>query len=303
VLKRGKIVIFLVLAATVLVANLFTPLRIERVSIELKPAVIARIGSFPVTNTLISSAIASCLLVVLAIRLRKHITDIPSTMSVQNFAEVVIEALQDFMEGYAGDKVVAFFPVVGTFFLFILTSNWLSLMPGFGSIGFWETVGDQRVFVPLLRGATSDLNTTVALAVCSVISSQLFGIRYLGFIPYMSRFVAVGKFVRFFKTLFTTGKVRLGLLASGVVDVFIGILDTFEEITKTISFSFRLFGNVFGGEVLLAVIAFLVPYVVSIPFLILELFTGALQAFIFAVLSTAFFATATAPAHGGEAGE
>jgi len=127
-----------------------------------------------------------------------------------------------------------------------------------------------------------------------VASSQVFGIKALGAMTYLGRFVAIGRFVTFGKTLIREKKLDFKLILRGVLDLFIGALEIFEEITKVLSFSFRLFGNTFGGEVLLAVMAFLVPYVASLPFMAIELFTGFIQAFIFAVLSTAFYGRAVA---------
>lgn len=301
--RSRKLTVFAFVAIIILAANAFTPLRIERVSIDLKPESVFRIGGFCISNTLLGSWFGTLILVALAAHVSRKIVDAPSARSLQNIIEATFEALLDFMQGFVGSKARVFFPVVCTLFLFILTSNWLGLLPGFGSIGFWKQVGDSRKFVPLLRGSTSDLNTTLALAICSVVSSQVYGIRYLGFFKYMSRFVGIGKFIAFFRSLAKEKKTRFGLLFGGILDIFIGILGIFEELTKTLSFSFRLFGNVFGGEVLLAIIAFLVPYVISIPFLALEIFVGFIQAFIFAVLSTAFFGQATSRENGGDAEE
>ena len=194
------------------------------------------------------------------------------------------------MQRFAGEQAIRFFPVVATLFLFILVSNWLALFPGFGSIGFIAQPGQTPAFVPLLRGATSDLNTTVALAIWSVLSGQFFGASTSGFWNHIQRYLAFGKWLTFFRHLFTGKKPRISLLLSGTLDIFIGILEVFDELTKILSFSFRLFGNIFGGEVLLLVIAFLMPFLASIPFMALELFSGFIQAFIFAILSTAFFA-------------
>ena len=281
-----------------LIANTVGPLRVTRVAIELRPETLFAIGPLKVTNSLLASWLASTLLLALALRLRRRLVDVPEAHSLQNGVEAVSETLRGLLVSFAGEKTDAFFPVVLTLFLFILTCNWLGLLPGFGSIGFWQQRDGYATFVPLLRGSTSDLNTTIALAISSSAASWWFGIRYLGLKGFLGRYVAIGKFVQFFRELFTGARPRLSLLAGGVLDVFIGVLEIFEELTKILSFSFRLFGNVFGGEVLLAVMAFLMPYLASVPFLALELFTGFIQAVIFSVLSTAFFARATTQ-HGG----
>ena len=302
-MSRHRILIASVIVGLLLLGNFLTPLKVERVSVELRPEVIATVGGFAITNTLVGSWLAMILLIVLAGLTSRKLVDTPSARSLQNVAEAVIEALYGFMERFVGSKARDFFPVVGTFFLFILTSNWLGLLPGFSSIGLWEELEGERVFVPLLRGCTTDLNTTVALAVCSVISSQVYGVRSLGFLAYASRYVGIGKFIAFVRCLARKEKPRFRLLLDGILDMFIGLLKVFEELTKILSFSFRLFGNIFGGEVLLAVMAFLMPYVASIPFMALEIFGGAIQAFIFAVLSTAFFGQATSQHHQGDTQE
>ena len=276
-----------------LIANFYTPFRVAHVSIELKPELIFNIGGLAVTNTLLSSWLSTLVLIVLAVLSSRKLIDTPAALSLQNIVETIIETLYNFMEGFAGPQARAFFPVTCTLFLFILTSNWLGLLPGFGSIGLWKQSSGQHSFVPLLKASTADLNTTVALAICSGLAGQAYGIRFLGFLEHAGRYVGIQKFVVFFRALAKGQRPRPSLLLAGALDVFIGILELFEEMTKILSFSFRLFGNIFGGEVLLAVMAFLMPYVASIPFLALEIFTGFIQALIFAILSAAFFSRAT----------
>jgi F-type H+-transporting ATPase subunit a len=200
----------------------------------------------------------------------------------------------------------------------------MGLLPGYGSIGVWEEHHgaevqavesavheteaakteeehheEEKVLAPFLRSAATDLNTTVALAICSVVAAQVYGFRAAGF-GYITRFINFGRIAGFFAGLIGL-RPRRGLsdLLTGVADILIGILEVFDELTKILSFSFRLFGNIFAGEVLLLVIAFLMPVLVSLPFMALELVVGFMQAFIFAVLSLAFFGLAVA--HGEHA--
>ena len=128
-----------------------------------------------------------------------------------------------------------------------------------------------------------------------MVLSQAYGVRYRGFIGYFSHFLNLHNFFAFFRALFREGEFRPGLLFRGLLDLFIGPLELLEELTKILSFSFRLFGNIFGGEVLLAVIAFLAPFLAPLPFMALEVLGGFIQALVFAALSTAFFARAAAP--------
>ena len=292
-MKRQRRLIVAILAILGL-ANILLPVRVEHLHIDLRPSTLAHLGPMPVSNTLLASLLASVLLTAFALLARRRLVDIPKARSLQNLVEAGFEFLLDFMQRFAGEHAVRFFPVVATFFLFILVSNWLSMFPGVGSIGLETKTAQGITFVPLLRGATSDLNTTCALAICSVASGQFFGASTLGLSTHLLRYFAISKWISFFRALFAGRKPRFSLLLSGALDVFIGVLELFDELTKILSFTFRLFGNIFGGEVLLLVIAFLMPFLVSIPFMALELFTGLVQAFIFAVLSTAFFARAVA---------
>lgn len=294
--RRNSLItwIAIVVLAAVL-ADLFLPFRAQLAEIVLAPKIFWRLGPLPISNTLLCSWLAMVLLAVLSWRATRRLTDVPAPRSLQNIAEIIVESLYKFTEGFAGPLARVFFPVTATFFLYILTANWVGLFPGIGSIGFWYTQGDVRTFVPLLRGATADLNTTVALAICSVVLSQAYGIRYHGVIGYLSHFLNLGSFVAFFRALFREGELKPGLLFRGLLDLFIGPLELLEELTKILSFSFRLFGNIFGGEVLLAVIAFLAPFLAPLPFMALEVLGGFIQALVFAALSTAFFARAASP--------
>lgn len=293
-LKRRKGPLIAIIVILLVAANIVSPFKVKNVHVQLAAEPIAHIGGFALTNTLLSSWAAMLALVILALVVRRRLVNIPAALSLQNIVEAIFETLHNFMQSMVGPRARAFFPLVATFFLFILTTNWFSLLPGVGSLGFWRMEGEERLLVPLFRGATTDLNTTIALAACSVIGIQAYGIYFRGPGDYLSHFLPVQNLVAFFRALVRAGQVRIGLLLGGLLDMFVGILEIFEELTKVLSFSFRLFGNIFGGEVLLLVMAYLAPFVISIPFMILELFGGFIQAFIFATLTTAFLGRATA---------
>lgn len=238
--------------------------------ISLAAEKIGHIGSLPITNSMLTSWIATLLLVLLAFfgtRKMKY-----SPKGVQNFLEFTIESLISLVDGVMNDMKATkkYFPLLATFFLFILTNNWLGLIPGVGSIGFHKIHNGQEIFVPLLRSGNADLNTTIALAIVAVFMIQFFGIAAIGVWKYGSKFIN-------FKS---------------PIDFFIGILELVSEISRLISFSFRLFGNVFAGEVLLAVIIMLLPYVGPIPFYTLEIFVGFVQALVFTMLATIFIKVA-----------
>ena len=194
---------------------------------------------------------------------------------LQALVEMIIEGFFNLIQGIAGSarKAREFFPLIATFFIFIMFSNWSGLIPGVGTIGFLEH-GEK--FVPYFRGPTADLNTTLALGLFSIGSIQYLGFKSLG-LRYGTKFLNFESPIMF----------------------FVGILEFFSELSKIVSFSFRLFGNIFAGEVLLTVIAFLMPIFAPLPFLGLEIFVGFIQALVFAMLSAVFLNLATT-GHGEE---
>ncbi|HRY63662.1 MAG TPA: F0F1 ATP synthase subunit A, partial [Patescibacteria group bacterium] len=211
---------------------------------------------------------------------------------VQNFGEYIIETLLGFIDSVTHNrkKSEKFLPIVGTIFVFILILNWMGQLPGTGTIGWWEVKEGQRILVPFLRPGTSDLNTTLALAVFAVIGTHIFGIAAVGFFKHLNKFFNFGGLVKALKTLNPLK------IFTAIVNFFIGLIEVFSEVAKTVSLSLRLFGNVFAGEVLLTVMASLVAYLVPIPFMFLELLVGIVQATIFAMLTLVFMEVAT---HGG----
>ena len=228
-------------------------------------------GSFPITNTLLVALLVSGLLAIGAIVATRRLQPVPGR--VQNFIELVIESLFNFITSVTNDRAKShkFFPIIASIFIFVLLSNLIELIPGLGTIGLWGSHNGREVLIPFFRSPSADLNFTIAIALTAVISLQVMGIAVIGFFKYLS------KFFNF----------------HGVVDFFIGILELISELAKIISFSFRLFGNIFAGEVLLVVVLFLLPYLAPLPFLFLELFVGFVQALVFATLTLVFMTVAT----------
>jgi F-type H+-transporting ATPase subunit a len=252
---------------------------------------------FPISNSIIASWLTMLILIVVSVLVSRNTKLAPAARSFQNIVEAVLEMFYNGVAKVrAGDQVRLFFPLSATIFFFVLTSNWLgALIPGFGSIGLLEHHHGEEVFVPLLRSTCSDLNTTLALALFAVISIQIYGVKVQGFSRYAGRFIRLGGFLNFFKSL-VGSQPRKGMiktLMNAVIDAFIGVLEIFDELTKLLSFSFRLFGNIFAGEVLLIVIALLVPFIAPLPFQGLELFVGYIQALIFSTLTLVFLKMAT----------
>ncbi len=239
--------------------------------ISIRAEDIFHIGNFAVTNSVLSAFVTLLVLAGAALFLRRRLKMIPGKL--QNILEIMIEGALGLMDSVLGDrrKSEKYFPVVFTIFLFVLFSNWLGLIPGVGSL----VINTPSGATPAFRSPSADLNFTLALALIAVTFVNVFGI------------IAVG------------WKERLGTFLNfkDPISFFTGILELISEFAKIISFSFRLFGNIFAGEVLLTIMAALVPFLVPVPFFFLEIFVGFIQAFIFGMLTLVFIAMATSGGH------
>ena len=289
-------------------------------------------GGFKVglTNTMIETIIVDILLVVLAAvataKIRSGSKDALIPRGLQNVFEMIIEGLYGLAESVLGKRARQVFWLGATIFLFVLFANWLELFPGVDSVGILEHPHEPGVaysrngallslpevkneapkteppaaegahaeqeyegweLIPFVRAAATDLNVTLAIALISVVMTQYYGFRALG-VQYLGKFLATK---------------RLGDgNPMGLIDLIVGALEMISEFAKIISFTFRLFGNIFAGQVLLFVMAaFLIPFLVfgTLIFYGLEVFVGLIQAVVFMMLTFVFIAMATA-GHGGE---
>lgn len=300
--------------------------------ISISAETVFHLGTFPVTNSMLTSLIVSGLLIAFCVIVGSALKKSGKVSRIQTLVEMLVGGLYDFATEMTGSrkKAATFLPLVLTFFIWIMFNNWAGLLPGVGTIGFREAAEgmsheevrapleptrafasteaapahtsekavveemnakevaaeeephaeaashEEGVFVPYFRAGTADLNTTIALAIISVVATQYFGLKALG----------AGYLKKYFNF-------------SSPIDAFVGILELILETAKIMSFAFRLFGNIFAGEVLLAVMMFLVPVVVPMPFYGLEIFVGMIQGVVFAMLSLVFFNLAT-HGHGEE---
>ncbi len=246
-----------------------TVIHIMAPEISLVAEPLFHIGTFPVTNSLLLSTIAMLIIVgVVVATIQKGLKNTPNFL--QNALEIATDGILSVMEGVLGSRKASekYFPLVASIFFFVLISNWLGLLPGVGSVLLKE--GESHF--PLFRAPGADLNFTLGLGVAAIVAVHIIGVGALGIKKH------VKKFINF----------------SGPIAFFVGILEFISEFAKMVSFSFRLFGNVFAGEVLLVIVAFLVPYLVPLPFLFLEIFVGFVQALIFSMLTVVFVGTAIA---------
>jgi len=334
-----KTILIILLALAAFVAG-FVFLRGPTPHISVKAETLFSVGPIGVTNTMITSWLVVAFLVIAVFLATRRWEMVPR--GAQNVVEGAGEAFYNFVVSVSGEKNARrFFPVVATIFIFVLASNWLSLLPVFNVIGGVQeeehgfvleqtSVGPLDVgyvpfsspgnlsgstvkeddpeakeqheqaiehgksvgeLLPFLRGPSTDLNTPLALAIVSAIAVETWGITAAGFFTYGNKFLNLGGMLR--------GIVKLSpaLFAQGFIDFFVGIIELLSELARLVSFTFRLFGNMFAGEVVILMFTFLTPLFVGVIILGLEVFIGVIQAFIFAMLTLVFGTLAVA--HGG----
>jgi len=258
---------------------------------------IFKIGNINITNSIFTAFVVVVLLSFFAIIIGSKLT-VEKPTKTQLFLEIVFEGFLDIVKGVLGKATDIAFPILFTFLIFILFSNWFGLLPITGTIGFIHNeentyevaennethitifsclknrnciitnrlrVEESKEFVPIFRAPTSDVSITAALSLTSVITSNVLGLMFQG--------------IGFVKKYFNF---------NSITDFFVGILELISEIGKIISFTFRLFGNIFAGEVLLLVITTISYGLATLPFMALEVFVGFIQALVFFMLSAVF---------------
>lgn len=315
-----------VLIIVALIVGFFWP-DVPKPHVSLGGEPIASWAPWWLTNTTLTILIVDLILLILALATRFSLKIVPG--GLQNAMELILEYIFGLAEQVAGRAARSYFPWVMTIFLLVILSNWTGLIPGVGSIGFeqihtgaeegarttssvaWnpdaqlamsdgalilladdqaeptpdaaptsdsEAAGEEAEaahFVPLFRAPSADLNFTFALAISTMVMVQIWGVRALGGSYFKKFFNASGK----------------GAMKG--ISVFVGILELISEIARILTFGFRLFGNIFAGEVVLATMAFLAAFVLPLPFYVLEAFVGFVQAFVFCMLALVFFSMAT----------
>ncbi len=298
-------IVFLFIALNIVAAQFYPPVR---PSIAVAPERLSHdplftlpgIGDFYMTNTLISMLIVDVIVLLLAFLVQRAVRSgqiVPTGIS--GAVEALLEALYNLTELTAGKWARKIFPLVATIFIVVLLANWMELIPGVDSIGLiehapgeggyaisqlspslWTVISQpgEYIVLPFVRVLSTDLNFTVALAIISVVMTQVIGFQAVGF-GFLSRYFNV-------TTLFS----KPGF---GAIDLGVSILELISEFSKLLSFSFRLFGNIFAGAVLLFVVGSLIPVFAQSLVLLFEFFIGAIQAFVFAMLTLVFMAQAT----------
>jgi F-type H+-transporting ATPase subunit a len=248
---------------------------------KLPADVVFHIFTFPVTNTILGTWITMLFLVIFSIIVVRKPRIIPG--KAQSVAESIFGFIDNLCTSTAGEKDGrTFFPFVATIFLFVLFNALLALIPGFGTILFHTQGGD----VELVRAANTDFNTPLALALITFFTVEFMGFRRLG-AGYLKKFVTWGDFGRAFGKIFK-GKFDVMGLLSGFIMGIVGLLELLSEFIRIISLTFRLFGNMLAGEIVLLVIAYVVPYFIPVVFYGFEAFFGVIQALVFASLSIVY---------------
>ena len=267
-------------------------LQVPKPTVDLPAEPVAHIGHFSVTNTLLASWFTILVLAVLCFFLTRKMKLIPG--KGQALAELIVEGLLNFVESVSGKKHARdLFPGVATIFLYVISNAYLALFPFFGSIGIHEHDGK---FAPLFRAANTDVNVPLSIAIASFVLVEFWGMKALGVSHYLSEFINIRQMKQGFKELLS-GQVGAALMniVFGFINLFVGVLEIFSHLTRMLSFTFRLFGNMTAGEILILVSSFLIPAVFSIPFYGLELLIGMIQALIFSGLTLVFGTIAVSP--------
>ena len=234
----------------------------EGISVVLKAEQLGSVFGFPITNSLIMAWLVMALLIGFAYVFGRSLTLVPGKL--QAGIEWAFEGAIGYMAEVLESEKLArrFFPLVASIFLFIAVINEIEFFPGVGSLGLIHA----SEFLPLLRAPTTDLNFTLALALIAFFTIEVTGIATLGF------FRHAGKYVNL--------KSPIGFV--------VGLIELVSNLGRLISFSFRLFGNIFAGEVMVLVASYFLPYVLPAPLMGFEMFIGLVQALVFAML-TLFF--------------
>lgn len=311
-MNRWFVLLFIIL--NIISVQFFVPVRPE---ITVAPEVISHgplftlpwIGDFYLTNSMVAMVIEDILIILAALAIRRATRSgklVPTGFS--GAMEAAVEMMYNLTESSAGKYAKKIFPWFASILIIVLVANFLKLIPGVESIGWMEEAPkgyaiqelgggwanllpteqeNGHIVVGFVRGLSTDLNFTAALALIAVIMTQVIGVQAQG-LGYFGKFFNVRNL--FSKPLF------------GAIDFAVGLLETISELAKILSFAFRLFGNMFAGTVLTVLIGVMLPVFMPSGILLFEVFIGAIQAFVFGMLTMTFMSQAT-QGHGGEAHE
>lgn len=241
---------------------------------SLSPEIIFGSEGIGLTNTVTATIITDLILVLLVFMIARNVRIVPGYL--QSVAEMGMDYFYTLTEQISGKNTARIFPWFASFFIFIFFSNVIGLLPGFGTIGVFhnEPTTGYKTLTPLFRAATSDFNVTLALATVSIVATHTIAVQTIGFKEYIKRY-----------------------LSFHPIYLFVGLLELVSEASKLFSLSFRLFGNIYAGEVVLMTISSLFAFVAPIPFILLEMIVALVQALVFSMLTMVFMSILATP-HG-----
>ncbi|MCC7500307.1 F0F1 ATP synthase subunit A [Candidatus Nomurabacteria bacterium] len=233
----------------------------------------------PITSSLLTAWLVIAVLLIATWLIRRNLSLIPG--KIQAGVEMFFEYVLTMIEQNLGTRALAlrYFPLIMTIFIFVFTANMFDFLPIYGTIGIVDH--EHHGLIPLFHAVNADLNSTLALAIISFLTIELSGILTLGVLKYGSKFVN---------------------FTGGLVGFLVGLVELIGNLARLVSLSFRLFGAIFAGHVLLLVVGMFVPYILPVPIMLFEMFIGLLQAAVFAILTMAFIKLAIEEPHGADHG-
>lgn len=232
-------------------------------------------SGFTITNTLISAWLTTGLVVLLFGVGTRSMKLVPGRL--QGLLEMLIEALYNFIKGVSGERYArAFFPILATMFIFVAFNAWMALLPVYPTVGF-KADGHDELTTHLLRSAATDINLPIALAIIAFLFAEIWGFK-------VHRISYLKEFFR----------------GPNPIQTFVGVLELVSHFIRLISFTFRLFGNMVAGEIVLGLMTFLLVFLVPIAFYGLEILVGGVQGLILMGLTLVFTVMAVAPHEGHE---
>ncbi len=243
----------------------------EGISVVLKAEQLGSVFGFPITNSLIMAWIVMAFLIGFAYFFGRSLSMVPGKL--QAGIEWAFEGAIAYMTEVLESEALArrFFPLIASIFIFVAVINEIEFFPGIGSLGLWHA----SEFLPILRAPTTDLNFTLALAIISFLTIEITGILTIGFFKYAGKYVNL----------------------TSPIGFVVGLIELMSNMGRLISFSFRLFGNIFAGEVMVLVAGYFLPYVLPAPLMGFEMFIGLVQALVFAMLTLFFIKLAIVDPH------
>ena len=247
----------------------------EGLHVSLAAYHIGDLWGLPITSTLLTSWTVVGILLISAFLIGRSLKLVPGRGQVA--VEAVMSGAFDYMAETLENRELAkkYFPLIMTMFLFIVAGNLIGLLPFVGPVGIHNVTGEHGGLTPLLYPMNTDLNIPLALAIVAFIAIEFAGITALGVFKY------AGKFLNF----------------HSVVGFVVGLIELISELARLITFSFRLFGNIFAGKVLLLLALSFIPYLLPVPLLVYEVFVGVIQAIIFSLLTLFFIKIAVTEPH------